>query len=162
MTDEKGRPALEAARGRIKALLETVRQLEEARGAALLRVGVLEGRIGTLEARPVADGSVIEDDVLARALVGAMPRHAKRAVSCRVLAVMLCLTKGTRSVNELRALLGIAQATTSEWLQEAVGVGVVSLVADEDDKRRHVAQLTAKGHVYVRDRRGREADATNP
>lgn len=162
MTDEKGRPALEAARGRIKALLETVRQLEEARGAALLRVSVLEGRIGALEARPVADGSVIEDDVLARALIEAMPRHAKRAVSCRVLAVMLCLTKGTRSVNELRALLGIAQATTSEWLQEAVGVGVVSLVADEDDKRRHVAQLTAKGHVYVRDRRGREAGATNP
>ena len=167
MTDEKGRPALEAARGRIKALLETVRQLEEARGAALLRVSVLEGRIGTLEARPVAGGSVaggsvIEDDVFARALVGAMPRHAKRAVSCRVLAVMLCLTKGTRSVNELRALLGVAQATASEWLQEAVGVGVVSLVADEDDKRRHVAQLTAKGHVYVRDRRGREAGATNP
>lgn len=143
--------ALVAARARIKALLDTVRQLEEERGAALLRVGVLEA-------------VVVDDAILARALVGAMPRHAKRAVSCRVLAILLCLTRGARSVNELRDMLGIAQATTSEWLREAVGVGVVTIVVDDVDRRKHVAQLTAKGQVYVRDRRGRgrEAGATKP
>ncbi len=137
--------ALVAARARIKALLDTVRQLEEERGAALLRVGVLEA-------------VVVDDAILARALVGAMPRHAKRAVSCRVLAILLCLTRGARSVNELRDMLGIAQATTSEWLREAVGVGVVTIVVDDVDRRKHVAQLTAKGQVYVRDRRAGPVD----
>jgi len=139
--------ALVAARARIKALLDTVRRLEEERGAALLRVADLEGRV-------VGD-VVIDDAVLARALVNAMPRT--RVVSCRVLAVMLCLSKGSRSVSELRDALGIAQATASEWLQEAVDVGVVALVEDASDRRRHVAELTAKGHVYARNRRSRPA-----
>jgi DNA-binding MarR family transcriptional regulator len=155
MTDDTGgqaakgtRPALAAAQARVKALLDTVRQLEEERGAALLRVAELQA------APPeVVVVEVVDDRALARAVVDAMPRHAKRAVSVRVLVVLLALTKGPLSVRELRDVLGVPQASASEWLQEAVDIGVVVLVVSEGDKRQHVAQLTPKGWVYARDRR---------
>lgn len=150
------RPALAAAQARVKALLETVRQLEEERGEALLRVAALEAQIPlaseiptVTELAPIVPG----DRALARALADAMPRHARRVVSCRVLAVLLALSEGPLVVSDLRVLLGTPQATTSEWLTEAVDVGLVALEVDEGDKRRHVAQLTPKGHVYMRDRR---------
>jgi DNA-binding MarR family transcriptional regulator len=152
----------------VKALLETVRQLEEERGEALLRVAALEAslRVAALEASlrvaalegqiptvtelaPIVPG----DRALARALADVMPRHARRGVSCRVLTVLLALTEGPLAVNDLRDVLGTPQATTSEWLTEAVGVGLVVVEVDGFDKRRHTAKLTPKGHVYMRDRR---------
>lgn len=155
MVEGDGRPALVAAQARVKALLDTVRRLEEERGAALLRVAELEAASSAQTVTEIAP-LVFDARTLARAIVDVMPRHAKRAVSCRVLVVMLALKDGALTVNELRDLLGTAQATTSEWLHEAVAVGVVALVLDENDKRRHVAQLTAKGWVYARDRRATE------
>jgi DNA-binding MarR family transcriptional regulator len=163
--DENGRgakgtrPALAAAQARVRALLETVRQLEEERGEALLRVAALEAslRVAALEGQiptvtelaPIVPG----DRALARALSDAMPRHARRGVSCRVLTVLLALTEGPLAVNDLRDVLGTPQATTSAWLTEAVGVGLVVVEVDGFDKRRHTAKLTPKGHVYMRDRR---------
>lgn len=136
--------ALVAARRRIKALTAEVRKLEEERGLALRRVGELEAALSSQH---------VDDRALARALALAMPRHAKREVSSRVLVVLLCLREGQLTVSALRDLLGIAQATASEWVQEAVGAGVVLLEVSTQDRRKHVAQLTPKGWVYVKDRR---------
>jgi DNA-binding MarR family transcriptional regulator len=146
------RSATQAAQARVKALLATVRQLEEERGEALRQVAELRARVV---------GDVVVDDLtLARALVLAMPRHARRAVSPRVLAVMLVLGTGPRSVHSLREVLGIAQATTSEWIHEAVRLGLVEVSTGDEDRRAHVAQLTPKGQVYLRDRRSVTERAT--
>ena len=131
----------------MRALLATVRQLEEERGEALRQ-------LAELRARPV------DDLTLARALADAMPRHAKRAVSPRVLAVVLALTAGPRPVHGLRDALGLAQATTSEWIKEAVVAGLVEVSLGANDRRSHFVQLTAKGHVYLRDRRALVPPAT--
>lgn len=149
-----GGGALKVAQARVKALLATVRQLEVERGQALRQLAELRSRVV---------GSVVVDDLtLARALADAMPRHAKRAVSPRVLAVVLALSKGARTVNALRDVLGLAQATSSEWIKEAVGSGLVEVSPGEKDRRSHFAQLTPKGLVYLRDRRSLVPPATAP
>lgn len=134
--------------------METVRRLEEERGAALLRVLELEAALAEVTPTVTEVAPLFPSDrALARALADAMPRHAKRGVSCRVLAVLLALAEGALAVNELRDVLGVPQASTSEWVKEAVEQGLVVLEVSEHDKRQHVAALTPKGWVYAKDRR---------
>ena len=100
---------------------------------------------------------------LARAIADAIPRHAKRKVNPHVLVVLLALADGPLTVGELKDLLGLSQASASDWLAEAAAWGVVAFTPGKD-KRQHVAALTPKGRVFLRDRRGfargdAEADA---
>lgn len=158
MTGE-GRPALAAARGRVKALLETVRQLEEERGAALLRVADLEARVVELESVETATAvaPLATDLDVARALVDVVPRHPKRLLTTRAFAVCLALTDGAKTVGALRDALGLSQASTSEWVRDAVEKGLVEQLGSEVDRRQHLFQLAPKGWVAMKDRapRGR-------
>ena len=101
----------------------------------------------------------MNDRVLARAIVDALP-HRKRKVTTQALVVLLALSEGPLTVGELKALLGISQACSSEWLAEAVASGVVAFQPGLD-RREHLAYLTPKGRVFLRDRRGAK-DAAKP
>ena len=94
----------------------------------------------------------MNDRVLARAIVDALP-HRKRKITPQVLVVLLALSEGPLTVGELKALLGLSQASASGWLAEAVASGVVAFQPGLD-KRQHLAYLTPKGRVFLRDRRG--------
>lgn len=141
--------ALATAKNRIKALLDTVRRLEEERGLALRRVAALE-------AAPVPP---VDDIELARLLVGVLPRVANRELPSHVLAVALALRSRSLAVKELRDALQVPQATASVWLKDAVKAGVVALQDGERDKRLTLASLSTKGLRYFRDARRAEADA---
>lgn len=95
----------------------------------------------------------MNDRALARAIADAIPRHAKRKVNPHVLAVLLALSEGPLTVGDLKDLLGLSQASASDWLAEAVVLGIVAFEPGID-RRQHVAALTPKGHVFLRDRRG--------
>jgi len=140
--------ALAAAKNRIKALLDTVKRLEEERGLALRRAAALE-------AAPVP----VDDGELARLLVGVLPRAANRELPSHVLAVALALRSGPLAVKGLRDALRVPQATASVWLKDAVKAGVVELHGDERDKRVTIASLSTKGLRYFRDARRSPADA---
>lgn len=129
-----------------------MRQLEEERGAALARVTELESVETATAVAPLAT-----DLDVARALVDVMPRHPKRSMSARSLAVCLALTEGGRTIGALRDALGLSQASTSEWVRDAVEKGLVELLGSEVDRRQHHVQLAPKGWVAMRDRapRGR-------
>jgi DNA-binding MarR family transcriptional regulator len=90
---------------------------------------------------------------LARAIADAIPRHAKRKVNPHVLVVLLALADGPLTVGELKDLLGLSQSSASDWLAEAVVLGIVAFEPGAD-RRQHVAALTPKGRVFLRDRRG--------
>jgi DNA-binding MarR family transcriptional regulator len=144
--------ALLAARNRIKALLNTVKRLEEERGLAFLRV----------EAAPAPP---VDDGELARLLVGVLPRAANRELPSHVLAVALALRSGPLAVRGLRDALRVPQATASVWLKDAARSGVVELHGDEKDKRRTLAALSPKGLRYFCDVRRSvrpEAEADAP
>jgi len=145
--------ALAAAKNRIKALLDTVKRLEEERGHALRRVATLDA---TPEAAPVPP---VDDIELARLLVGVLPRVANRELPSHVLAVALALRSRPLAVKELRDALRVPQATASIWLKDAVKAGVVTLRDGERDKRITLASLSTKGLRYFRDARRAEADA---
>lgn len=102
----------------------------------------------------------MNDRVLARAIVDALP-HRKRKVTPQVLVVLLALSDGPLTVGELKALLGLSQASASEWLAEAVASGVVAFQPGVD-RREHLAYLTPKGRVFLRDRRGAAKEAAKP
>lgn len=102
----------------------------------------------------------MNDRVLARAIVDALP-HRKRKITPQVFVVLLALSEGPLTVGELKALLGLSQASASEWLAEAVASGVVAFQPGVD-RREHLAYLTPKGRVFLRDRRGAAKEAAKP
>lgn len=96
---------------------------------------------------------VFSDIDLARAIADAIPTSAQREITPRTLCVLLVLTAKPLTIHELREALGLAVASASMWVHEAEERGLVSIVADEEDKRRRIVSLTAKGRVWSRDRR---------
>lgn len=96
---------------------------------------------------------VISDLDLARAIADAIPTSAQREITPRTLCVLLVLTAKPLTIHELQKALGLAVASASLWVHEAAERGLVSIVADEDDKRRRIVSLTAKGRVWSKDRR---------
>lgn len=139
-------PALVAAQRRIKTLLETVRRLEEERGLALQRAEQAER----------AERADLE---IAKFVVEVTPRHPKRTLDVRCLAVCLALTERARTVGELKEVLGLSQASVSEWVQSASARGLVEIQVNDSDRRKRLVQLAPKGWVAMRDRapRGRLA-----
>lgn len=95
----------------------------------------------------------ISDRLLARAIADSLPTSAQREVNPRQLCVLLALTEGPLAINELRSALGLSVASASMWVSEASERGLVDVYQDENDKRRRIARLSAKGWVWARDRR---------
>lgn len=118
-----------------------MRQLEEERGLALQR----------------AERAELSDLEIAKLVVEITPRHPKRTLDVRCLAVCLALTERARTVGELREVLGVAQASVSEWVQSASTKGLVEIQVGDGDRRKRLVQLAPKGWVAMRDRapRGR-------
>ena len=148
-------PALKAAQDRVKRLLVSLEKAEaQAREA--------EARARDAEARALAAKTRPTPRALARHIADSLPRRANRGDSTRTLCLLLALDEGALSVNGLRTLLGIAQASASDWVREAMKQGIVESVSAKGDKRSHLIQLTAKGRVWARDRRSALAAQSAP
>lgn len=161
---EVEKPALRAAQDRVTRLLATLAKAKARAVAsealakrAEARAQEAEARAVASEARAVASIAAASENLparsIARLIANSLPYHANRNDNARVICLLLCLEEGPLSIKQLRGLLGIAQASASDWVSEAAQRGVLKVVPSKVDKRTHLVQLTPKGRVWARDRR---------
>lgn len=107
-----------------------------------------------------AEQAVVSDGDLARLLAQRLSGTSARIVEAdvRAIIVLLALAETDQTVHDLRDALRLPQATTSEWIEQAVQRGWVTRSLSAKDKRVTTLRVTAKGLRSLRKAQRQDAD----